>query len=115
MVSRLFEKYRSNQNSIEGYGIRCFKLAWTVAVTRDLPANVFGFIMEMLKKARSSYVVTHSESRYSDCIVYTESKRIDLSEICLDFATFPEFKGMERSQERRSEGYCNSFKTIYPI
>ena len=57
---------------------------WTVVVTRDLPNNIFGFIMEMIKKARSSYGVTHSESRRSDCFVYTEENRLirDLSRLC---------------------------------
>lgn len=95
MISRLFEKYRSNQNSIETVRNSLLEVGlvieqevmlwlkklhrrlsrkkarnpWTVVVARDLPANAFGFIMEMIKKARSSYGVTHSESRRSDCIV----------------------------------------------
>ena len=90
MISRLFEKYRSNQNSIETVRNSLLEVGlvieqevmlwlkklhrrlsprkkarnpWTVVVARDLPANIFGFIMEMIKKARSSYGVTHSESR----------------------------------------------------
>ena len=111
MISRLFEKYRSNQNSIERVRNSLLEVGlvieqevmlwlkklhrrlsprkkardpWTVVVTRDLPANVFGFIMEIIKKARSSYGVTHSESRRSDCIVYTEENRLirDLSRLC---------------------------------
>ena len=108
MISRLFEKYRSNQNSIETVRNSLLEVGlvieqevmlwlkklhrrlsprkkarnpWTVVVARDLPANVFGFIMEMIKKARSSYGVTHSESRRSDRIVCTEENRLirDLS------------------------------------
>ena len=108
MISRLFEKYRSNQNSIETVRNSLLEVGlvieqevmlwlkklhrrlsprkkarnpWTVVVARDLPANIFGFIMEMIKKARSSYGVTHSESRRSDCIVCTEENRLirDLS------------------------------------
>ena len=103
MISRLFEKYWSNQNSIETVRNSLLEVGlvieqevmlwlkklhrrlsprkkarnpWTVVVARDLPANAFGFIMEMIKKARSSYGVTHSESRRSDCIVYTEENRL---------------------------------------
>ena len=108
MISRLFEKYRSNQNSIETVRNSLLEVGlviepevmlwlkklhrrlsprkkarnpWTVVVARDLPANIFGFIMEMIKKARSSYGVTHSESRRSDRIVCTEQNRLirDLS------------------------------------
>ena len=108
MISRLFEKYRSNQNSIERVRNSLLEVGlvieqevmlwlkklhrrlsprkkarnpWTVVVVRDLPANIFGFIMEMIKKARSSYGVTHSESRRSDRIVCTEENRLirDLS------------------------------------
>ena len=108
MISRLFEKYRSNQNSIETVRNSLLEVGlviepevmlwlkklhrrlsprkkarnpWTVVVARDLPANIFGFIMEMIKKARSSYGVTHSESRRSDRIVCTEENRLirDLS------------------------------------
>ena len=108
MISRLFEKYRSNQNSIERVRNSLLEVGlvieqevmlwlkklhrrlsprkkarnpWTVVVARDLPANIFGFIMEMIKKARSSYGVTHSESRRSDRIVCTEQNRLirDLS------------------------------------
>lgn len=108
MISRLFEKYRSNQNSIETVRNSLLEVGlvieqevmlwlkklhrrpsprkkarnpWTVVVARDLPANIFGFIMEMIKKARSSYGVTHSESRRSDHIVCTEQNRLirDLS------------------------------------
>ena len=108
MISRLFEKYRSNQNSIETVRNSLLEVGlvieqevmlwlkklhrrlsprkkarnpWTVVVARDLPANIFGFIMEMIKKTRSSYGVTHSESRRSDRIVYTEENRLirDLS------------------------------------
>ena len=108
MISRLFEKYQSNQTSIErvrnsllGVGLVIEEEAmlwlkklhrrlsprkkarnpWTVVVTSDLPANVLGFILEMIK---SSYGVTHSESRCSDCIVYTEENRLirDLSRLC---------------------------------
>ena len=111
MISRLFEKYRSNQNSIERVRNSLFEVGlvieqevmlwlkklhrrlsprkkarnpWTVVVTRNLPANVFGFIMEMIKKARSSYGVTHPESRRSDFILYTEENRLirDLSRLC---------------------------------
>ena len=103
MISRLFEKYRSNQNSIETVRNSLLEVGlvieqevmlwlkklhrrlsprkkarnpWTVVVARDLPANIFGFIMEMIKKARSSYGVTHSESRRSDRIVCTEENRL---------------------------------------
>lgn len=108
MISRLLEKYRSNQNSIETVRNSLLEVGlvieqevmlwlkklhrrlsprkkarnpWTVVVARDLPANIFGFIMEMIKKARSSYGVTHSESRRSDRIVCTEQNRLirDLS------------------------------------
>ena len=108
MISRLFEKYRSNQNSIETVRNSLLEVGlvieqevmlwlkklhrrlsprkkarnpWTVVVARDLPAHIFGFIMEMIKKARSSYGVTHSESRRSDRIVCTEQNRLirDLS------------------------------------
>ena len=108
MISRLFEKYRSNQNSIETVRNSLLEVGlvieqevmlwlkklhrrlsprkkarnpWTVVVARDLPANIFGFIMEMIKKARSSYGVTHSESSRSDRIVCTEENRLirDLS------------------------------------
>lgn len=108
MISRLFEKYRSNQNSIETVRNSLLEVGlvieqevmlwlkklhrrlsprkkarnpWTVVVARDLPANIFGFIMEMIKKARSSYGVTHSESHRSDRIVCTEQNRLirDLS------------------------------------
>ena len=108
MISRLFEKYRSNQHSIETVRNSLLEVGlvieqevmlwlkklhrrlsprkkarnpWTVVVARDLPANIFGFIMEMIKKARSSYGVTHSESRRSDRIVCTEENRLirDLS------------------------------------
>lgn len=108
MISRLFEKYRSNQNSIETVRNSLLEVGlvieqevmlwlkklhrrlsprkkarnpWTVVVARDLPANIFGFIMEMIKKARLSYGVTHSESRRSDRIVCTEENRLirDLS------------------------------------
>lgn len=108
MISRLFEKYRSNQNSIETVRNSLLEVGlvieqevmlwlkklhrrlsprkkarnpWTVVVARDLPANIFGFIMGMIKKARSSYGVTHSESRRSDRIVCTEENRLirDLS------------------------------------
>lgn len=108
MISRLFEKYRSNQNSIETVRNSLLEVGlvieqevmlwlkklhrrlsprkkarnpWTVVVARDLPANIFGFIMEMIKKARLSYGVTHSESRRSDRIVCTEQNRLirDLS------------------------------------
>ena len=108
MISRLFEKYRSNQNSIETVRNSLLEVGlvieqevmlwlkklhrrlsprkkarnpWTVVVARELPANIFGFIMEMIKKARSSYGVTHSESRRSDRIVCTEENRLirDLS------------------------------------
>lgn len=108
MIYRLFEKYRSNQNSIETVRNSLLEVGlvieqevmlwlkklhrrlsprkkarnpWTVVVARDLPANIFGFIMEMIKKARSSYGVTHSESRRSDRIVCTEENRLirDLS------------------------------------
>ena len=108
MISRLFEKYRSNQNSIETVRNSLLEVGlvieqevmlwlkklhrrlsprkkarnpWTVVVARDLPANIFGFIMEMIKKARSSYGVTHSESCRSDRIVCTEQNRLirDLS------------------------------------
>ena len=111
MISRLFEKYRSNQNSIETVRNSLLEVGlvieqevmlwlkklhrrpsprkkarnpWTVVVARDLPANIFGFIMEMIKKARSSYGVTHSESRRSDRIVCTEENRLirDLSWLC---------------------------------
>lgn len=103
MISRLFEKYRSNQNSIETVRNSLLEVGlvieqevmlwlkklhrrlsprkkarnpWTVVVARDLPANIFGFIMEMIKKARLSYGVTHSESRRSDRIVCTEENRL---------------------------------------
>lgn len=108
MISCLFEKYRSNQNSIETVRNSLLEVGlvieqevmlwlkklhrrlsprkkarnpWTVVVARDLPANIFGFIVEMIKKARSSYGVTHSESRRSDRIVCTEENRLitDLS------------------------------------
>lgn len=108
MISRLFEKYRSNQNSIETVRNSLLEVGlvikqevmlwlkklhrrlsprkkarnpWTVVVARDLPTNIFCFIMEMIKKARSSYGVTHSESRRSDRIVCTEENRLirDLS------------------------------------
>ena len=108
MISRLFEKYQSNQNSIETVRNSLLEVGlvieqevmlwlkklhrrlsprkkacnpWTVVVARDLPANIFGFIMEMIKKAGSSYGVTHSESRRSDRIVCTEENRLirDLS------------------------------------
>lgn len=119
MISRLLEKYRSNQNSIETVRNSLLEVGlvieqevmlwlkklhrrlsprkkarnpWTVVVARDLPANIFGFIMEMIKKAVGQ-------------IVLCALNRIDSSEICLDFAKCSYgifFKAMERSQERRS-------------
>ena len=51
-------------------------------------------------------------------IVLCALKRIDSSEICLDFAKCSYgifFKAMERSQERRSRELLYSFKTLYHI
>ena len=57
---------------------------WTVQVTRDLPLQIFAFLLHTVKKARSTYGVTHSESRFLDIIVYTEQNRLvrDLSRLC---------------------------------
>ena len=57
---------------------------WTVQVTRDLPAEVFCFILESVKKATSRYGVIYSESPPVDCNVYTQENRVvrDLSRLC---------------------------------
>ena len=53
-------------------------------MARDLPVEIFGFILEMVKKARSRFGVTYFESRSSDSVVYTEGNRVtrDLSRLC---------------------------------
>ena len=110
-LMRLFEKHWNNQNSIERVrnsvievgsiiaGERTILLKklhrrlssrnkahnpWTVQVTRDLPVQIFAFLLDMVKKARSTYGVTHSESRFLDIIAYTEENRVvrDLSRLC---------------------------------
>ena len=111
VLSSLFEKHRSHQNSIErvrhsvlevgsiiaGEVIlwlkklyrrltprKAVRNPWTAQVARDLPVEIFGFILEMVKKARSRYGVTYFESRSSDSVVYTEENRVvrDLSRLC---------------------------------
>ncbi|CAH3021302.1 unnamed protein product [Porites evermanni] len=91
MISRLFEKYRSNQNSIErvrnsllevGLVIEQEVMLWLKKLHRRLSPRKKA--RDPWTKARSSYGVTHSESRRSDCIVYTEENRLirDLSRLC---------------------------------
>ena len=94
-LMRLFEKHRNNQNSIERVRNSVIEVGsiiageitillkklhrrlssrnkahnpWTVQVTRDLPVQIFAFLLDMVKKARSTYGVTHSESRFLDII-----------------------------------------------
>ena len=102
-LKRLFEKHRNNQNSIERMRNSVIEVGsiiagemtillkklhrrlssrnkahnpWTVQVTRDLPVQIFAFLLRTVKKARSTYGVTHSESRFMDIIVYTEENRL---------------------------------------
>lgn len=111
VLSSSFDKHRSHQNSIKECDIRCLKLAqssqeksssglkklygrltprkavrnpWTAQVARDLPVEIFGFILEMVKKTRSRYGVTYFECRSSNSVVYTEENRVirDLSTLC---------------------------------
>lgn len=110
-LMRLFQKHRNNQNSIERVRNSVTEVGsiiageitillkklhrrlssrkkaynpWTVQVRRDLPVQIFAFLLHMVKKARSTYGVTHSESRLLDIIVYTEENRVvrDLSRLC---------------------------------
>ena len=110
-LKRLFEKHRNNQNAIERVRNSVIEVGsiiagemtillkklhrrlssrnkarnpWTVQVTRDLPVQIFAFLLHMVKKARSTYGVTYSESRFLDIIVYTEENRVvrDLSRLC---------------------------------
>ena len=110
-LKRLFEKHRNNQNSIERMRNSVIEVGsiiagemtillkklhrrlssrnkahnpWTVQVTRDLPVQIFAFLLRTVKKARSTYGVTHSESRFMDIIVYTEENRLvrDMSRFC---------------------------------
>jgi len=48
----------------------------TVHITRDLPVQIFAFLLDMVKKARSTYGVTHSESRFLDIIAYTKENQV---------------------------------------
>jgi len=106
-LMRLFEKHRNNQNSTERVRNSVIEVGliiageitillkklhrrlssrnkahnpWTVQVTMQ----IFAFLLDMVKKARSTYGVTHSESRFLDIIAYTEENRVvrDLSRLC---------------------------------
>ena len=108
---KIFEKHRNNQNSIDRVRNSVIEVGpiiggemtillkklhrrlisrnkarnpWTVQVTRDLPVQIFAFLLDMVKKARSTYGVSHSESRFLDTIVYIEENRVvrDLSRLC---------------------------------
>ena len=110
-LKKIFEKHKSNQNSIDRVRNSVIEVGpiigaeitillkklhrrlisrnkarnpWTVQVTRDLPVQIFAFLLDMVKKSRSTYGVTHSESRFLDTIVYTEQNRVvrDLSRLC---------------------------------
>ena len=94
-LMRLFQKHRKNQNSIERVRNSVTEVGsiiageitillkklhrrlssrnkahnpWTVQVRRDLLVQIFAFLLHMVKKARSTYGVTHSESRFLDII-----------------------------------------------
>ena len=94
---------------------------WTVQVRRDLPVQIFAFLLHMVKKARSTYSVTHSESRSLDIIVYTEENRVvrDLSRLCVvnQEAINPGtlFKDISWSQQRKCKGGCQCPKAIYLV
>ena len=110
-LMKLLEKHRNGQNSIERMRNSVIDVGsiiagemtillkklhrrlssrnkahnpWTVRVTRDLPLQIFAFLLYTVKKARSTYGVTHLESRFLDIIVYTEENRLvrDLSRLC---------------------------------
>ena len=110
-LKKIFEKHRNNQNSIDRVRNSVIEVGpiiggemtillkklhrrlisrnkarnpWTVQVTRDFPVQIFAFLLDMVKKARSTYGVSHSESRFLDTIVYIEENRVvrDLSRLC---------------------------------
>ena len=110
-LMKLLEKHRNGQNSIERMRNSVIDVGsiiagemtillkklhrrlssrnkahnpWTVQVTRDLPLQIFAFLLHTVKKARSTYGFTHLESRFLDIIVYTEENRLvrDLSRLC---------------------------------
>ena len=131
-LMKLFEKHQNNQNSIERVRnsfievgsiiareitILLKKLhrrfssrnkarnSWTVQVTRDLPVQLFAFLMHMVKKARSTYGVTHSQSRFLDIIIYTEENRVTLRrQPRSNPGSF--YKHISGSQERKCKGGC---------
>ena len=142
-LMRLFQKHRNNQNSIERVRNSVTEVGsiiageitillkklhrrlssrkkaynpWTVQVRRDLPVQIFAFLLHMVKKARSTYGVTHSESRLLDIIVYTEENRVvrDLSRLC-DVNREAILEYFSGSQERKCKGGYQCPKAIYLV
>lgn len=55
--------------------------AWQIDFKRDIPIQVFSLFLKAVRKARSAFGVSYTETRKAICIQYTEKKRLirDLS------------------------------------
>ena len=55
--------------------------AWQIDFKRDIPIQVFSLFLKAVRKARSAFGLSYTETRKAICIQYTEKKRLirDLS------------------------------------